>query len=281
MRTTLDAVTEILQRSGEDAPSALDPTGPSDVFDAETHLNRSRALILRQGPNPAGGWSFNTDYDFVTPFPTVQMTGTPGVPGFTVGEIVTGQTSGATGVVHQIDNPSGGTFVLNVGLLSGDAFTSGETIDGATSGESAPMTVAVDVITKSQMAMPDSPVALSWRPAEPNQFHAGAHELKRLALRGSLFYDTACKTFDFTEDIHIDRVFDVAFESIPESVQTYIVRHAAVEFQRFVRRDRNADLSNVAAMTEAKTIAYRHEGITSPSNMFATPSFGRLTRGRR
>jgi len=65
---------------------------------------------------------------------SITVDGADDASAFSVGETVTGGTSGATGVVVQIDGTTGGK--LHLDEVSG-SFTSGETITGGTSGASA------------------------------------------------------------------------------------------------------------------------------------------------
>ena len=99
-RTTLEAVAEIVERIGEPHPSLLDTGGTSDVAEAEAILDRVRKQVLhRKGPGILGGWSFNTDRKATLLKPSVALAAFAQSTAndiFTIGETVTGGTSGAT-----------------------------------------------------------------------------------------------------------------------------------------------------------------------------------------
>lgn len=282
MRTTLEAVNEILERCGEPHAQALDTAGNSDVTEAETILYRARRQILcGYGPDILGGWSFNTDRNITVKKPTHMLGGfalNDSDDLLIIGETLTGGTSGATGVLCWYANSATATDLF-IHTVTG-TFAALETVTGGTSGFAGTFIGSFATVTEGPIGIPASPVMLSFREFVPDQHASGSSELRIIAQREDRFYDKKEATYDFDEDIVIDRVIDADFEDIWHVLQDVIVTHAGIRFQRWKKKDRTSDAFNVQEFSEALSRAHQEEGQRESVNVLKTP--GALNaRGRR
>lgn len=72
---------------------------------------------------------------------------------------------------------------------------------------------------------------------------------KQYVLRGRMLYDRVNHTYNFTDDVYVDRVMGLSFDEIPESGRRYIALRSARIFQE--RIEGTSDQSDISLETEA------------------------------
>ena len=218
--TTLEAVNEMLAAINEPPVTALDPGGTSDAGEAERWLGIESKRI--QGD----GWHWNTNWRYAADLPTVKIAASGGAGTFTFDETVTESSTGATG---RFNYESGGSVYL---VPVAGTFTGGQTLTGSTSAATRTGGTYTP-LTSGRIA-----VNPAWVRVEPSESAPS-----NIIVRDGYLYDLGLPpsedtppTFTFTGGVVIKTVENLSFTSLPQGAAEYIVKAAALKYQRVKKR---------------------------------------------
>jgi len=216
--TKLEAVNRVLEAIGEVDATALDTGGTSIEGDAEKVLDRIDKRVQKIG------WAVNEQNEKTLKYAdrSLVMTGAASGP-FTYGETLTEATSGATGTFLYL---SGTTVYLR--YVSGTFEIGGadRVLTGGTSLATYSSTGLAATITSSKIAYDTTWLRML-------AYHT---ELVNFVPIAGFLYDKDDNTYTFDADVKANVVTDLAWTSLTESLQDYIVAMARIEFQRAKKR---------------------------------------------
>jgi len=259
MLTKLQAVNEILASIQQSPVTALDTGGVSTQAEAEDYLDTWTDRIL------SDGWQVNREFTrdlniADNDFTVSSVSGT-----FTFEETLTGGTSSET--AQFLYSPDGTSlFVRN---LSG-AFTASETITGGTSGETCTFTSTV-ALTQSKIA-----INSSWLMVEKSMTEA-----QEYSLRGNFLYDPIDNTDEFDTKVEAIIVTDPDFVDLRNGLQWFIVKTAALHFQRYKKKGKFDERVAQEEITVARSAAIAEDLRIKPVNLHKTAEHVRFIGNRR
>lgn len=259
--TKLQAVNEILESVGEPPVTALETGTTTLAGIAETILDRESREVQ------AERWHVNSEEEVAYPFPTTRINVTAVTGTFRVDETVTGGTSGVTGRFAYI--LSGQMFLHSA---SGN-FTGGETLTGGTSGATAIYTAATQA-TVTSSRIPLGSDILFVEPFSTSAFR-DVHQ------RGDFIYDRDDNTFDFSQDLTMNRVVELAFTDLPVKLRTLVVMQSATEFQAAIKGGLVDARFAEEKLMRARREAYQEDSDTAKRNTFQTQEHRRFKGSRR
>lgn len=271
--TTLEAVNELLQATGQPAVSATTATGtfPTKTYDnatdqgeAELYLDRECKKILNKG------WYQNTVTEFRINAPLTKLTIGAITGTYTFGETVTEATSLATGTFNY---QSGG--FMYVYTTSGTFVGTTKVLTGGTSGATCTDS-AVATLTSGRIAYPSTwlkvvPANSEWRSFTPDNGY--------FYLLGSPPVAGTDPTFNFSGSIAVNYVEWRDISAITQALAEYVVRSACVKFQRYKRNGAEVDGHLLQELALAKVRADQEEQQLSGRNLCQTAA-GRLFTGQ-
>lgn len=255
--TRLEAVNELLAGLGEPPVTALDTGGTSEAAEAEEYLDRAmREIVLEE-------WPQNADHDRTVPLPTHRLTITGSTGTFTWNEVIT--VGSVTGTFSHIETVSGTSYLYG-------AFTETPgtgTITGSTSGATRTVT-AVLAVSSSKIG-----VGSDW-----TQVRASQQEYRRITVREGFLFDLGDLTYTFNSDVTLDIRRDGVFANMTDALQNYIVKKAAVLFQRYKKRGMADDQFLREQLIEAKVGALRERQDHRRTNILNTNEHYEISGGR-
>ena len=259
MHTKLEAVNEILEIIGEPAADSLDTAGSSIITEAERMLDREGDRIQQDG------WIANQEFDFTLQIATLKIVVAGGALTFLFDETVTESVSGATGRFKFEE--AGEMFLVPVT----GTFTGGEVLTGATSGATR-NGAAATIITESKIALDPTWVhIIPWR----------ATEERRFVRSGSFLRDIEEQSFIFNRDVTVELTQLLDFLDLTEKLQDYMVKAAAMKFQRFKKRGAFDERIAQDEFTRARTKARQENRDLRRTNVLETQEAIRLKGSRR
>ena len=264
--TILEAVNEILAGIGDPPVTALGSAGTTEK-EAQDRLDVERKHILKRG------WAVNTDEDITLDVPTISITLAAGVVSggpFKYNEVITETTSGATGYFDSIHEQT--IYIrTKTGTFTGDPSsglrltggTSGATVDGRTYAAVTTAPIGVALEDEWFMVSPHTNRGrtVQWPPFVPRPSDRTTSD----PTNGDylILYDTNDNVYTFGSSVRIDRHINIAFADLTRSLQDYIVKIAAMKFNRqkkgsgkddsFLQQE--AVLSRVSALREDNNLS--------------------------
>jgi len=255
--TTLEAVNEILAGLGEPPVTALDTSGTSEAAEAEEYITRAMREIMLEGfPQTA-------DQDREVPVPTFRLTITGSSGTFTWGETV---SIGSVDVVFSHIETVGVTTYMYV---SGSDTPGTGTATGDDSSATRTVT-AVLAVSSSKIG-----VGSDW-----TGIRASKNETKRISVRDGFLFDLDDLTLSFYGNVRLDIKRDGTFSDLTDSLQNYIVKKAAVLFQRYKKRGETDDAFLMRELGEARVLALRERQSHRRTNITKTREFDDMNGGR-
>lgn len=260
--TTLEAVNEILEAIGEPAAAALDTGGTSIEADAERTLDKIDKRVQRWG------WAVNEQDEVTLNYADRSLAMTGAASGaFTFGETLTEATTGATGKFLYLD---GTTVYLK--YLTGTFETGGtdRVLTGGTSGETYSSTGLAATITSSKIAYDTDWLSIT----------AHAEELIEFVPIAGFLYDKDDNTYTFDADVKVNVVTQLAWLSLTDALQDYIVKLARIDFQRSVKRGTTSDSLLKEELRMAQYVARQEDTDLRRTNLYNTRHARRIAGHR-
>jgi hypothetical protein len=257
--TKLEAVNFILAEIGVSGVAALDTGGYTQQAKAETRIDRANREVQQRG------WQENTEKEVELNFASVQLTvAITAADSFEVGEIITQDTSGATGYcTEDLDDTA---TTMNICPISG-TFDDTNDISGEDGGAA----------TVSALTNPTSGVIVFPRNVLSVDFSATG---ETLAVRGRLIFNLDGNTFEFTDSLlNLILIVLLDFEDLMAELQTVVVMEAAKAFQRKETGDRVKDAFIRDELDKAERDANRIEVTNVNANVLNSP-FARKILGK-
>lgn len=282
--TRQSAVETILEACGLPRPSALTSTGTwpnktysaTDEGDAEYILDRECRDILLPG------WDMVNKYPrFVAYRANYYWTYTGSVTGtFQYGELIA-QTGNASLEAYFLYHDSANKFIY-IYVSEGTPSASGD-LTGATSAASVTTESAITAVTSGKIV--GDPLWLSAKESYGPQRPLGMSYNSTLGVNEFVDFQTDSlpppTTRTWTESsVTVDVVANVEFTTLPEMLQRYIVRVAAVAFQRFKKNANPDDARNTQRMLAAKVDWMREYTAMRQSNYFQSREMFAFRGGR-
>ena len=106
-------------------------------------------------------------------------------------------------------------------------------------------------------------------------------ERSRYIKRGKYLYDPVAHSYTFTGPVRVHLIMELDYDDLPNSLQTYIARSAAVEFAVVREGDQNKITKLEQAMYQARSQAFSDELKTSNYNVFNSGLPQRVLAGIR
>lgn len=103
---------------------------------------------------------------------------------------------------------------------------------------------------------------------------------EKVTMRDEKVYNLDDETFVWTDDMRLNVVSKVAFAQLPPALRDYIIKQAAVKFQRFKKRGRVDEQIMQNELLEARIAAEHEDGDAAERNMLDNAEHYNL-RGRR
>jgi hypothetical protein len=255
--TILQAVNEILAGLGEPPVTVLDTGGTSEAAEAETYIdNAMREIILE-------GWPQTADENREVPLPTFRLTVNGSATAFVWGETV---TIGSVEVIFSHFELVGATLYM---FVSGATTPGTGTATGGTSG----LTKTVSAVT----ALSTSKIGVG---SDWTAIRAGTREYKRITVRDGFLFDLDDLTTAFTGNVFLDIKRDGSFDELTDALQNYIVKKAAMLFQRYKKRGVTDDQFLRDRLIEARGMALRERQDHARTNIHRTSEANAISGDR-
>ena len=276
--TRLDAINEMLSARGESPVTALDSTGswPSKTYGSSDQGLAERILDRHSRRLQADGTVFNRLDDYVIELPTVKIAASGGAGTFTFGETITESTSAATGTF----NYETGGYVY-IAPLTG-TFAGGYTLTGGTSGATR-TGAAVSTLTSGRIAVNSTWLHVDASASESRRIKAETDSATSIKFLFDLDPDDdATVPFGtlFDSSVRIDAVAEIEFTLLPELFAAYVVKSAAMDFQRSTKRGQTDDQMIQQELIAARAAWMRQESDTYGVNILATNDAFNVRGGR-
>jgi hypothetical protein len=224
--TELEAVNIMIRALGE--PPVTSISGDDEAEEAQDRLTEENENVQRTGPGPLGGWIWNEEPHVTLNYASVSLTGTITSGTFTIGEVVTQASSGATGIITSAYTVGDTTFLI-CPTDGSAAFNGTNNITGATSGTSTATVTAVSNPTSGVIQLPRD--VIKWRCIDGFTAHY-AVERNRRVYDGRNDY----RTFTWSSSIEADLVRLLDFTYLPDTLARHIAMSAAVQYQLDTKR---------------------------------------------